>query len=465
MGIGFSYANFKSLDGFDQFRMDLWKAENFRNQVFNWSSYKSHYLKVSQERSHVNVLSDDVLEALQNGISDTYPWDYSVIPSNNVQWKPRPVLQSYAAYNSWLDMQNAKYFGSEDRPDNLLWEKNKLIQSRYGEQMSSIDWRYLLNDEPETMLQIFNNYQTIGSRSVSRFEPLVSIPGSREIKRYVGEPERFKWDQWIPVPERSAAIQRVKLHINYSLWGQILNFLYKSGETYIYYQLEDLSILSYKIVPGNAVDGVWLNPFITSWQAQEFPSRVIAIKLKSSNPNHYREEIDLQFEDIEMPAPLLKHWGYQEGSDNREVFRKQADRFFTGQWEWNEGKVSQMQDPYQIESKTYYPILQKDFDSVLVRWNEDHLRIDFEARIKADKYGKAVAVLSIEKSGESLLWRQRRLSSFVVNEEEWSYFRTIWNISLDEIPEQAKGGKIKLMIWNPNEKRIEIRQVRTRMKY
>ena len=72
-------------------------------------------LKMRGERSTTKNLQviatatkipDSVLEKVQGKTIDIIPWEFSLIPGNQLNWKPRPIIQSYSAYTEKLDELN-----------------------------------------------------------------------------------------------------------------------------------------------------------------------------------------------------------------------------------------------------------------------------------------------------------------------------------------------------------------------
>ena len=465
-GSGLFYLNARAVEGFQDFQIDLWQADHLVEQFSDFQVYKERHLALSREKCAVNELDQSEHNFVGNETTDSYPWDYSVIPANNLNWQPRPVLQSYAAYSSWLDQQNAAHFTSAEAPKVLLWETKKMIQARYGEELSSVDWRYLLNDEPQTMLEVFQHYAR-ASAGENRFQRMVRTkpkPGQIELQRH--SKSIIAWDTWLPVPQKTGTIQRLKLQIKPSLWGRIRSFLYKAGEVYIYYQLEDKSILSYKIVPKNATNGLWLNPFLTDFENQLFPDRVTAVKFRTSIPSLLADSLEVEFEEITMDAPLLGCFGGGRGRLQRyESDGEGYPAINRGLWDLKYKPDTSRQ---RIGKDEFLAIWQCKLDTF------NHpismaLRLDLEADISGSRYQNAVAVVSIQHKGENLLWQQRPLSDFIIRADSWNYFRGIWELSLpvDLVTEvsgnRAEDVQLKVFFWNPGEVVMEIRPRRLRI--
>ncbi len=77
---------------------------------------------------------------------DIMPWEVSYLLCNNLNYNPRPTIQSYASYNSYLDKKNYDKYMSASAPEKVLFSFN------------SIDARYPFWDETHTKIALLENY-------------------------------------------------------------------------------------------------------------------------------------------------------------------------------------------------------------------------------------------------------------------------------------------------------------------
>ena len=273
---------------------------NFLNFVSNYDGI----LNSADEQIRTNIsyrkLSPQLREKIANKSVDVYPWDYSIIAANNFNWHPRPVINSYTAYTSWLDKQDANYFNSTLAPEYFIWDFSLGLSKSINESdLHSIDYRYLLNDEPQTLISILSNYQFI------TYENNLNIYKKRpETLTYIvkkQEPDIKKINNWINVPlDSNNDLQRVKIYFYKTLLQKLKSFFYKDEQYWIYLKLSDSSIQKYKIVPKNAEDGVWLNPFIYQPINTTNKLRVSEIMLKNSNEELLNSNVKIQFEIVQF---------------------------------------------------------------------------------------------------------------------------------------------------------------------
>ena len=98
------------------------------------------------ENLEVIKLPNEIKNKVANKSVDIIPWELSLVKANNLNWNPRPIIQSYSAYTEFLDSKNYK---------NIIeFPRDNIFYSFY-----TIDERHPFFDEPKTFFNIFCNYQ------------------------------------------------------------------------------------------------------------------------------------------------------------------------------------------------------------------------------------------------------------------------------------------------------------------
>ena len=288
------YKNHKSFE--------LFKVYNLYHLVSEYDSIAIHKNKISEKNCHFHVLPDSILKIIGKHTVDVYPWNFAYIAANNLNWQPRPVIHSYAAYTSWLDKQNAKHLSSGNSAQFFIWELTDMDGN--GVKLDGIDSRYLLNDEPQSILNFFANYQLKIKTPTyliyeKKSEPFV-------ITKTTSSSIKLKFNEWLEVPaSENDLITRSKLKINKSLLGTIKSFLFKGEAYYIYYELENKQVYSFRIVPKNAADGIWINPLVLDPYNNSTESRVKRIKLSSTDLRMATSEFEITFEQTKFTSKEL----------------------------------------------------------------------------------------------------------------------------------------------------------------
>ena len=98
-------------------KYELFRANNFVQFITDFSELKDKSLHEIEHNTSSSKLPQNIRDSIADASTDVYPWDYSIISANGLNWQPRVVLHSYGSYNSWLDRRNADHFnlGRMDR--------------------------------------------------------------------------------------------------------------------------------------------------------------------------------------------------------------------------------------------------------------------------------------------------------------------------------------------------------------
>lgn len=294
--IMFYYINMDLTDEYEvDDRVSFIGINNFLDVTINYTDW----VESSNNQSERNLMTKKLDHKTSNLIgdkrTDIYPWDYSYIIANDLNWMPRPVIQSYAAYTPWLDNLNAIHFESNDAPEYILWE---LQEDSKTDEFGDVDNRYLLNDEPQTIYQIFRNYDIINKdRSMLVLERSDNINLKDPV---ILKTEQAVWNTWIKVPDVDDGILRARMLCRGNLLRIIRTFLYKDASFFIDYKLEDGRILKYRIVPETAKDGIWINPMLLNVSDEYIEPLVKEIMFSVTSEAIMRESIDIEWELISL---------------------------------------------------------------------------------------------------------------------------------------------------------------------
>ncbi|MCB0199245.1 MAG: hypothetical protein KDI03_04160 [Anaerolineae bacterium] len=193
------------------------------------------------------ALPQSTLDLIGNGSVDVMPWEISTIYFNGLAYDPRPVIQSYTAYDGWLDQRNADKYLSDSAPEFILFS------------MGDIDGRHPFFTEPRTRRTLLSHYQIVqrtpGFLLLQRREqPLVvtETPGATGTAR-LGE--------FIDL-EPTDALQFITADIEYSLRGKVERFLYQPKLLWVTLEFEDGETRTYRAVKTMVNDQALVDPFV-----------------------------------------------------------------------------------------------------------------------------------------------------------------------------------------------------------
>jgi hypothetical protein len=179
---------------------------------------------------------------------DIIPTEISKIYFNGFHYNPRPVIQSYSAYDGYLDNLNYEKYMSTTAPDYILFS------------MSSIDDRFAFFDETKTKLALINNYKVVGE--VDEELILKKRDAPRNLIQLKDE-ERLtiKLGEDIPV-KRSSDIQVSRLFIEYDLPGKLRRLVYQPPIIKVIFTFENDEVKSFRVSKSILEGGVILNKFV-----------------------------------------------------------------------------------------------------------------------------------------------------------------------------------------------------------
>jgi hypothetical protein len=299
------------------------KAGNFYQYIFRFDSLHADRRAHTQYYLRDQLLPDTIMSLIGDRTADVYPWNYAIVAANRLNWKPRPVINSYAAYTTWLDNRDAMHFASKEAAEFILWEFTDPDEK--GNHLESIDYRYLLNDEPVAIIRFFSDYELVIKLPryllyKKREQPLKT---DREL---VITPAKRALNEWIELPQRTEDILRVKIGLEKNITGKLKGLFYK-GETYmIYYQLENGKIFTHRFISENAREGLWLSPFTIHPQIKESEAHVTRIMIACYDQTMVHDTFDLAFERIsfhgsgEALNAAMTCFGKQTGNQYRPLF-------------------------------------------------------------------------------------------------------------------------------------------------
>ena len=412
---------------YEENQLSFFRVNRFAEFVFNHKNFKNYHLENSLKKIEGQKLDNSLLKMIGNKTVDVYPWDYSYIAANKLNWQPRPVLHSYAAYSSWLDAKDSEHFRSSSAPEFIIFEIDKKTDDIYAGSFESIDNRYLPNDEPKTMLSFLENYKTVhkSNRFIllrKRESPLKST--SISLGKF-----KARFNETIILPKNNAnEMIRLKASIKKSFKGAFQSFLFKDQESFITYFMENGDSYRYKIVPKNAADGILINPMLMHPETDFMEARVTKISFKSSDPSFYTSEIELEWEliEINMAETLFekKIANSKTTLHNTMVFDKKNS----------------------IEANGFSKSFKMPIDSIAKLCGDSAFEIKSNFWIGNSQ--DALLVYSIDDSaGKNLFWEGLGLQKFALLKNAWnpvSFVKRFENLE----SYKGKNANLSIYLWN-----------------
>jgi hypothetical protein len=164
-----------------------------------------------------------------------------------------------------------------------------------------IDGRYLFNEEPNTLMHLLSNYNSVYSNSAFTLLKKTNTP--RLIQEKLSEPINAKFNEWISVLGDSAHVYRLKVDFKRPLSYKLRSFIYKPSAFYITYKFADDSTTNkMRFVPANAKDGIWINPFYYDFKTTKYVKEII---FESSDTAFYKTEIKVALDAYRINKKVL----------------------------------------------------------------------------------------------------------------------------------------------------------------
>ncbi len=240
-----NYHPFTRLGDFSFFSNKTGEISRYLGQIF-------YYNQAAAASDKLDSSGNELKNLIGNKTVDIMPSEISKIYFNGLRYNPRPVIQSYAAYDRWLDSLNCEKYLSPGAPDYVLLS------------ISSIDDRYPFFDESQTKLALFSHYTMIGELNGDLILKKKSTVYN-ETKPQKTDAVNIKFGEEIHL-KKSDNLQFARFFVDYSLWGKIKRFFFQPPVLTITFTLENGDTKTYRAVKPILAGGVILNKFVVSDQ-------------------------------------------------------------------------------------------------------------------------------------------------------------------------------------------------------
>ncbi|WP_295794320.1 hypothetical protein [Mucilaginibacter sp.] len=204
--------------------------------------------------SHINhpgkrYVPQRVLDIIGNKPVDVFPWDSEYAIENKLNYKPRPVFQSFSAYTEGLEKINYDYFVKQ-APNFLIYDYD------------AIDNRYPFNDESLANLFILRNYTLADTFASNQRQRLVLQRNDKTAPLQFKHIKRFEFSPTDTIPVTN--FNFIKLDVQYNLPGKIKAFVNKPPHVQISYMRADGKWFTYKTSPELLKMGLYVGCLVTN---------------------------------------------------------------------------------------------------------------------------------------------------------------------------------------------------------
>jgi hypothetical protein len=277
------------------------------SRLVEWSNPIQYRAKTTQESAaqlSKMQFSAELRKLVGNYPIDVIPSEISLVAANHLNWKPRPVFQSYAAYTQFLDNANFRSLSKKDR--------NYIIYS-----FNSIDGRHPFFDEPKTFFNLFCNYKLL-----SKIPELIQIPSAQFallekrstdicLPSTVQVSKSLEWNVNEILETNEKAMVRARFKFNYSLLGKIYRTLFRAAPIRLWVNYVDGSRSVYRMVSDNATNGIIVSHLARNDQEafslfnNILPLQVRSFSIHTNNPLIYQKNVELQLSSYSQSVDFV----------------------------------------------------------------------------------------------------------------------------------------------------------------
>lgn len=221
-------------------------------------------------------LPQSVLQKIGDKTVDIFPWNIQLLLLNKLNYKPRPVIQSYTAYTQYLENMNFDHYNSNQAPEFVIYD------------LGSIDGRYAFFDESKVNLILTKNYKVVekfdfDGRSLVLLKKRLDFKpiNLQKVREYV-----MLIDS--PLIPQEGIFYEVNLY--YNILGKVVSIIEHSPEISLEIRTEDSNTTKYKTSKALLESGIFYDKIVTETKnfnaIFESPNEIQKIRYYNFRPKH-----------------------------------------------------------------------------------------------------------------------------------------------------------------------------------
>jgi hypothetical protein len=239
---------------------------------------------------------------------DIISYDQAVLLLNRLNWRPRPVFQSYLTFTPELLKSNANFLKSQRAPNFIIF------------QLQSISGRFPTLDDGSVLWTLLHEYTPVlTEKSYLLLQRTAqSRPSSPPLTPVLKKFAHF--GEVVDLDLEETRAYALHLDIRYSVLGRLRRFCYKAPSLSLEVTLMDKRTVRYKIIPGMVKSGFLLSPLLATqthvlgWYNHGDVPRVRSFRVLVDGPHYlkyFQPEISVEIragprrESLLFPQPML----------------------------------------------------------------------------------------------------------------------------------------------------------------
>jgi hypothetical protein len=214
---------------------------------------------------------------------------------NNLNYRQRPVFQSYSTYTPELLETNARALSSTAGPDFLVVR------------LEPIDLRFSMLEDALAWQEVLYRYRPV---TVEKDNLLLERDRSRDATDPITEEtilvERtIRFNEEIPVPAHESGFQKRALTFYSTWWGRLRALLLRPPLVHIDLKTTDKQERRFRLVPAMAEKGFLLSPLVGNYDdilklyGRPGAARVVSFRLTvEEDPSAFSDHIDMRLTSV-----------------------------------------------------------------------------------------------------------------------------------------------------------------------
>jgi hypothetical protein len=263
------------------------------------------------------------LPALKGDI-DYYSWNQMDLFAHGLQYRPRPVFQSFSAYTPRLAELNAAYLRSDQAAPTIVFDAG-IIDNRYTSLEDGLSWPELLTRYDVQEVEF-------------PFVVLTRSENPRQFKLIPLGETSIKFGEQLTLPIGSNNIVWAEIQIDRTLAGGLISTLFKPPELFLKTTLGHGKTRTHRIIPEMARTGFLLSPFIkdctsfatltsSNWPGELMEDALTAFSIVTTNgampPGAYQNSIRVRLYQLDFPRRNLDNVaGFSQVVELKEEIRR-----------------------------------------------------------------------------------------------------------------------------------------------
>jgi hypothetical protein len=254
------------------------------------------------EDAMAKIRTDHPLPIASGGV-DAMPWDAAAVLASGLPYRPRPVFQSFAAYNETLIRLNRSFVESASAASTIEFAVDP-IDNRLAAEDDGALWPELIRHYDA---QLFDTGQLLLTRRTNpRGVRLTDI----------GPDTTTRWNAAVPVPAQAPMVW-VTIDVQKNLLGRLLDFLFKLPVIEVNITFADGTSVNKRLIPAIARAGFLLSPVVASTKdflelQRQHPDvfgpahRVRSFEVHGSDGDmsrYYHDSIRISFQELRFDSP------------------------------------------------------------------------------------------------------------------------------------------------------------------